>query len=121
MMLALPLRSTTSWKKSSRLRSLHSAPPEPPLWMQPVWMPLTATEPATVGVAVLAPLTCAKSTSHDALEGTRLGSPDAEVPYQATSTTPGDTTSRVGNTLVPEVEDSVTGALQVAPLVVLYA
>src|SRR5690349_8669960 len=113
MMLALPLWSTTSWKKSSRLRSLQ--PPEPPVWMQPVWMPLTAVAGVNDGVAVLAPVTWAKSTSHDAFDPTLLGSPVAEVPYHATSMTPGETTSRVGNVAVFELVDSVRGALQVVP------
>src|SRR5258708_35763618 len=120
MMLALPAWSRASWKKSSRLRSLQLVPPLP-LWMHPVWMPVTAAAGVNDGVAVLAAVTWVKSTSHDAELGTVLGSPVAEVPYQATSMTPGDTTSRVGKVAVPLVVESVTGAVHVAPLSLLDA
>src|SRR5260221_9639135 len=119
MMLALPAWSTGSWKKSSRLRSLHSEVALPPVWMQPLWMPLTATAGVNTGDAVLAAVTCASSTSHEADPATVLGSPVAEVPYQATSRTPGETTSMVGNVEGLLVVDSVTGALQVCPWLVL--
>src|SRR5260370_3900058 len=89
--------------------------------MQPVWMPLTAAVGVSEGLAVLAAVTWAKSTFHDALDGTWLGSPVAEVPYQATSITPGDTTSRVGKVVVALLVDSVTGVLQLAPWFLLYA
>src|SRR6266516_7661040 len=114
MIWALP-PTTTSWKKSSRLRSSHCAPP--PTWMHPVWMPGTATNEATFGVDSAAE-TCARSTLHVAL--TKFGSPVAFAPYQAMSTMPGLMTSIVGNTAVPDF-DTVTGVDHVAPWSLLVA
>src|SRR5690348_5004838 len=120
MMSAAPVWSTASWKKSSRLRSLHGVLGDP-VWMHPLWMPLTATVAAKDGEAVSAPLTRAKSTFHDAPDPTWLGSPVADAPYQATSITPGDTTSRVGKVVVLLLVDSFLGVLHVWPWSLLYA